>query len=160
MALYPMRLITVRLSPRNSEGKLSGIITQNTVRQALSPMDCDASTTPASTSFKALSTTRATKGIAAIVRGTIAALVPNAVPTRNRVKGMSNISKMMKGTLLPRLTITSKTALRGLLGRMPFFAVTATTMPIAVPKIAAITVDTNTMYSVSPVAESNFCTYS
>ena len=51
-------------------------------------MDWAASTTPASTSLREVSTIRATKGAAEITRGTMAPLTPMAVPTTSRVKGM------------------------------------------------------------------------
>ena len=48
-------------------------------------MDWAASTTPASTSLREVSTIRATKGAAEITSGGMAPLMPMAVPTSRRV---------------------------------------------------------------------------
>ena len=70
------------------------------------PMDCAASIRPLSTSRKLVSTRRAIKGAAAIVSGTIAAVVPIEVPATIRVKGMIATSKMMKG--VERMAFTTQ----------------------------------------------------
>ena len=72
-------------------------------------MDWAASTTPASTSFREVSTIRAMKGAADTTRGTMAPLTPMVVPTTIRVKGIMATIRMMKGTDRPMLTIQSST---------------------------------------------------
>ena len=73
------------------------------------PMDCAASTTPESTSSSEDSTSRATKGAAAMTSGTTVALLPMVVPTRRRVTGMTAIMRMRKGKERVRFTTTSST---------------------------------------------------
>lgn len=68
-------------------------------------MDCAASTTPISTSFKEDSTILAMKGAAAIQRPTIAALEPITVPTTIFVKGISAIRRIRKGMERKKLII-------------------------------------------------------
>ena len=64
-----------------------------------------ASTRPWSTSRIAASTSRAMKGVAAIVSGTIAAVVPIEVPATSRVNGMMATTRMMKGVERVALTM-------------------------------------------------------
>ena len=71
-------------------------------------MDLAASVSPVGTSNKALAVKRAKNGIAATLKGTMAAVVPRVVPTKNRVTGMRIMSKIIKGTERPILIITSK----------------------------------------------------
>ncbi len=67
------------------------------------------------TSLKELSASLAKKGIAATVRGTIAAVVPRDVPMISRVRGMRAIIKMAKGK--ERVILTSKPTKRFKKGR-------------------------------------------
>ena len=83
-------------------------------------MDWAASTTPASTSARDVSTMRAMKGAAETTRGTMAPGTPILVPTRALVKGMMAIIKMMKGRERPTLMIQPKTRLSHLWGQMPW----------------------------------------
>ena len=58
-----------------------------------------------------VSTRRAKNGIAAMVNGTHAAVVPMDVPTTIRVNGMIATIKMMKGTERVALTMAPNTLL-------------------------------------------------
>ena len=64
------------VAPEIRDVLASTSITLNTIWRLLAPMDLAASITPGSTSFKEDSTIRPIKGIAAMVRGTIVAVVP------------------------------------------------------------------------------------
>ena len=64
---------------------------------------------PGEISLSAPSMRRATNGIAAMVSGTEAALMPIDVPTSMRVKGMLATIKMMKGIERPILVIIPNT---------------------------------------------------
>ena len=75
------------VKPEMREGRLSGIITLVMTWKGEQPMDRAASTTPPSTSRREDSTSRATKGKAATIRGTMVAVVPMEVPTKNRDRG-------------------------------------------------------------------------
>ena len=66
-----------------------------------------ASISPGSTDLNADSITLATKGIADIVNGTIAAVDPKEVPTIALVTGITKINKIMNGNDLKVLTIKS-----------------------------------------------------
>ncbi len=70
------------------------------------PNDFAASTTPGSTSRRLPSIRRATKGVAAMVRGTIEAVLPMEVPAISLVRGIIAIIRMMNGNERSRLTIT------------------------------------------------------
>ena len=72
-------------------------------------MDWAASTTPASTSEREVSTMRAMKGAAEITRGGIAPRMPILVPTSSFVKSMMDTIKIMKGRERPTLMIQPKT---------------------------------------------------
>lgn len=67
-------------------------------------MDKIASTRPLSTSSNAASTTRAKKGIAPNVIGTMAAVLPSVVPIIQRVMGIKAMSNTTKGIERPTLT--------------------------------------------------------
>ena len=95
--------------PRIREGFASGRYTFQTVWSVEAPMDWAASTTPASTSLREVSTIRAMKGAAEITSGGMAPLTPMVVPTTRRVKGMTATIRMMKGMDRPMLTIQSST---------------------------------------------------
>src|SRR3989344_3828603 len=72
------------------------------------PITTSASIIGTSISFKFASMSRAIKGIAAMVRGTMEAVVPRDVPTMMRVNGISATIKMAKGKERPMLTRTLK----------------------------------------------------
>ena len=74
-------LIIVNVNPEIIDGTASLSITLNIICVFDAPKDFAASTTPGSTSFKADSIILATNGAAAIVSGTIAAVVPIDFPT-------------------------------------------------------------------------------
>ncbi len=71
-------------------------------------MDAAASTSPRSTSLSALSTTLATKGAAAMERGTMEAVVPIVVPTTSLESGKRTIIRMMNGKDRQMFTIPSR----------------------------------------------------
>ena len=73
------------------------------------PIDFAACTSSGFTSFRADSMTRATKGAAAIDRGTIVAAVPMLVPTMRRERGKRTIIRMMKGKERRTLTMRLRT---------------------------------------------------
>ena len=64
------------VAPEISEVRASTSITLITICQLLAPMDLAASITPGSTSFREDSTIRPIKGMAAMVSGTMVAVVP------------------------------------------------------------------------------------
>ena len=97
-------------------------------------MDWAASTTPASTSAREVSTMRAMKGAAETTRGTTAPLTPILVPTTSLVKGMMATIRMMKGMDRPMLTIQPRIWLTALLGRMPWGWVTVRATPRGRPR--------------------------
>lgn len=83
--------------------------------------------------------------MAAIVSGTMAAVVPMEVPATMRVNGMMATMRMMKG--MERMTFTMKD--NGLLiagqERMPPFSVTTRRMPSGMPTTAAMKAETPSM---------------
>src|SRR5690606_9166008 len=112
-------------------------------------MACAASTRPRSTSRRAVSTSRATKGAAAIVSGTMAAAVPIDVPTKKRVSGIMATSKIMNG--VERTAFTSMPTVRFRLsaGSTPLRSVRCSKMPSGTPTSAPTTPDTPTISKVS-----------
>ena len=64
-----------------------------------------ASMTPASSSRRLVSTSRATKGKEATTRGTMVALVPTVVPMISRERGNTQIIRIKKG-MLRRMLMT------------------------------------------------------
>ena len=85
---------------------------------------------------------RAVYGIAAMVSGTMAAVVPMEVPAMRRVRGMIATIRMMNG--MERIILMMKAS--GLLSRrqarMPFFSVTTRRIPRGMPTTAAIRAET------------------
>lgn len=95
------------------EGRLSGIITLEMIWKGEQPMDWAASTTPLSTSRMEASTSRATKGKAATMRGMMVATVPMLVPMINRDRGMTRTIRMRKGTERRMLMMKLRTVITG-----------------------------------------------
>ncbi len=124
MAEKPMRLTTERVRPERMAGKASGRSTFRMTCHDVAPMAWAASTTPRSTSLRAPSTTRPTKGAAAMERGTMAAPVPMDVPAISRVTGISSTMRMMKGVDLAALTTTDSRPFSTRLSRSPPLEVT------------------------------------
>ena len=95
-------------------GRASLITTFLIIWNLLSPSDVAASITSSSTSTKAFSIILVKKGIAAIVSGTMAAVLPVNLETPVKtfiidlVKGINQNIKIKKGRLLKILTKTSK----------------------------------------------------
>ena len=96
-------------------------------------MDRAASMTPRSTSRAELSTIRAMKGAAAMVRGDRVALEPMVVPMMALVTGMTQTSRMMKGTDRRRLMTTPSTRLNTGRGFRPWGSVRISSRPRGSP---------------------------
>ena len=92
------------------------------------------------------------KGTAAMVSGTIAAVVPMEVPATSWVKGMMATIRMMKGTERTALMTAARTRLRGRHSKIWCFAVVRRRTPKGMPKSVAAIMETATMRSVSPSA--------
>ena len=97
-------------------------------------MHLAASMTPLSISESELSTSRATKGAAAMMRGTQAAAGPIALPTIRRVRGMRATMRMTKGSERRMLTIQPNAELKARFSMMPPRSVTLRSTPIGRPK--------------------------
>ena len=128
-------VVSESASPVSREGIASGTRTLRTTCNVEAPIERDASITPRSTSLIELSTTRATKGAAAITNGTTVAVEPILVPVIKRVIGTTATSKMRNGTERKILTIAPKIWLTGALGWMPFLSVTTKISPKGRPMI-------------------------
>ena len=76
--------------------------------KGVAPMDSAASTRPKSTSRMDVSTRRLRKGMATMVKGTQAAVVPMDVPAMRRVSGMMATMRMMNGMERMMLTIVPR----------------------------------------------------
>ena len=99
--------------PSAIAGSASGTSTLRTICSGVAPIARAASTRPWSTSRIAPSISRAMKGVAATVSGTIAAVVPIEVPAISRVNGMIATTRMMKGVERVALTSAPSTAIDG-----------------------------------------------
>jgi hypothetical protein len=108
-------------------------------------MDSAASTFPAATSRRLVSTSRARNGTAPIVSGTMAAVDPIVVPTIPRVTGATSTSRMMKGSARPRLTTSPRTRFSGGRGASPPGAVTVSSTPSGTPSSTVTSAATPTM---------------
>jgi len=135
----------VNVNPDIIEGTASFNITLKIICVLDAPNDLAASTTPGSTSFKDDSIILATKGAAAIVKGTIAAGVPIDFPTINFVNGIIATIKIKNGNPLNILIIVSKTLYIILLGFNPFGAVTTNIIAGINPNISENNVEKKTM---------------
>ncbi len=102
---------TVVERPRASAGTASATMTLVRMVHRVAPRDWAASTSPTGTSRMPISTSRAKKGMPAMVSGTMAAVGPMKDPTSRRVNGMSRIMRMMNGMDRPMFTTTSSTRL-------------------------------------------------
>jgi hypothetical protein len=118
-------------------------------------MDNAASNTPLGISLRALSVNLPTNGMAAMDRGTIAAVVPIAFPNRNRVKGKRIIISITKGTDLKMFTIQDKVAFNIPFSKTCSLSVTNNRIPNGIPKNAAIATEKNTIYKDSHVENSS-----
>ena len=98
-------------------------------------MDWAASTTPASTSLREVSTMRAMKGAAEMTRGGMAPRTPIFVPTSSLVKGMTHTIKMMKGRDRPTLMTQPTQRFRVRWGQMPCSPVRISSTPRGRPSI-------------------------
>ena len=98
-----------------SDGRASGTKMVKAMRVFVAPAEIAASTTPLSISANADSTTRATRGAAAMANGTTAAEVPMLVPTKNLDNGNSIIMRIMKGK--ERSAFMTRSSMRRGVGR-------------------------------------------
>ena len=106
-------------------------------------MLCAASIIFGFTSRRLLSTSLATKGNAAITRGTIEATEPMVVPTISLVSGNTTTISIMNGTERRRFTITLITFMRGRgSGSTPPLSPHTSSTPSGRPMIKAKSVDT------------------
>src|SRR4051794_262191 len=121
------------VKPATMPGSASGSSTLNTICEVLAPMACAASTRPWSTSRSEASTSRAMKGAAAIVSGTMAAAVPIEEPVTSRVNGMIATSRMMKGVERTALTMPPITRLTIGRGTTPPRSVRRSSTPRGTP---------------------------
>src|SRR5579859_503346 len=141
--------------PATMPGQASGTSTLATICHGEAPIAWAASIRPGSTSRSELSARRATKGTAATVSGTIAAVVPIEVPTRRRVSGMMAIIRMMKGVERKALTAMPNTRFTGALGQICPRPVITRMMPMGTPPMVASTPATPTIRRVSQRPSSN-----
>ncbi len=133
-------------------GRASGTSVLRTRVQVLPPIAWTASTRPRSTSRTLVSTSRAKKGMAPTVSGTVAACQPRELPTSQRVKENSAIIRMMNGSERARFTTAPSTLLTGWFWRAPPLAVRTSSTPSGSPRTTVQTVDTPTIWRVSQVA--------
>src|SRR5579859_3622137 len=141
--------------PATMPGQASGTNTLATICQGEAPIAWAASIRPGSTSRRLLSARRATKGTAATVSGTMAAVVPIEVPTSRRVSGMMAIIRMMNGVERKALTAAPRTRCTAGFGQIWPRPVITRMMPIGTPPIAASTLETPTIQRVSHRPSSN-----
>lgn len=106
------------VTPNTSDERASGRSTLKMICRVVAPIASAASITPLSTSLKDCSVTLAKNGVAEMLSGTMAAVVPMEVPTSHLVKLMIATIRMMKGIDRPRLTTAPKTVLINLFGLM------------------------------------------
>ena len=114
-------------------------------------MDFAASTSPLSTFDKALSTCLEKKGTVPTTRGTIAPVVPIAVPTINLEKGIRAASRITKG--IERNTLISRSKIPNTLffSRIPPCFVTIRVTPRIIPSKNAMPPETSIIYRVCKV---------
>ena len=101
-------------------------------------MDLAASIIPLSTSTREFSTCLEKNGTVPHTRGTIAAVGPIVVPTKNLVNDATRAMIMTNGIDLVILTSLSRTEYIFLFSSIPPFPVTTRATPIANPKMPAI----------------------
>jgi hypothetical protein len=109
------------------------------------PKDLAASITPGLVSRRLVSNTLAIYGIAEIVRCTIEAVVPIALPTTSLVNGIRITNRIMKGKLLNTFTMKLSTSYTILLGFNPSGAVSVRIIAGMNPKITEKSVDQKTI---------------
>ena len=80
-----------------------------------------------------------------MMSGTMAAVVPMAVPTRSRVSGMMATIRMMNGMERMALTMAPSVLLNARASRMPPLPVVESSTPSGTPMAVAMTIETATM---------------
>ena len=138
----------VTVKPAIIPGKASGTSTLYIICQGLPPIDSAASTRLLSTSLTAASTKRANSGVMAIVKGTIAAVVPTVVPTIHRVSGIIDTMRIIKGVDRTKLTTNPKPLCSEGLSKICRRSVTTNSIPNGSPNTTASKADTRTICSV------------
>ncbi len=98
------------------------------------PMDLAASITPLSTSTRAFSICLDKKGTVPKIKGTMAPLVPMAVPTIALVMGISRAMSITKGMLLKVFIIFSIMAYKLVFSKITSFLVITRTTPRKIPR--------------------------
>jgi hypothetical protein len=104
---------------------------------------------PGLSSFKDVSTSLATNGIAAITSDTVAALGPSEVPATALVNGISTTIKIINGIERPILTITLRRQFRIGFGAIEPGSVIVRITPSGSPNRYEKRVEKKTMYSVA-----------
>ncbi len=104
---------------------------------------------PWSSSARALSTCREKKGTDPKTRGTMAPRTYSVVPIRVRDRGITQVSRMMKGMDRNRLTALSTIWYSGRFSRMFPGFVTVSSTPRSIPSRKETAPDHNTISSVS-----------
>ena len=127
------------------DGKASGSKTFEIICAGVAPIASAASTKPAGTSFSEVSTCRPINGIDATTSGTIAAVVPIALPTRNLVSGIIATIKIMNGIERTALTTEPINLLSGAFSRICPFSVVWSKIPSGTPTADASAIETATM---------------
>ena len=107
-----------------------------------------ASMRPLSIWAKAVSICRAKKGTVPKIKGRMAPLVPMAVPTTARVRGMRAPMRMMKGMERNRLITRSNVVYTSLFSRMLPGLVTVSTTPSTMPMTKEIAPEKAIKYKV------------
>ena len=130
-------------------GMASGSSTFQTICQVVAPMAWAASIRPLSTSRSEASTSRATKGAAAMVSGTTAAAVPMDEPVSKRVNGMMATSRMMNGVDRTAFTSQPTVLFTAPFSSTPPRSVRRRNTPSGIPMSAPSAPEIPTMTSVS-----------
>ena len=126
-------------------GIASGSSTRRMICTGVAPIESAASTRPYGTSVRLVSTCRPMNGMAAMTSGTIAAVVPIALPTTRRVNGMMATMRMMNGMERTALTTPPTALLSAGASRMPPFFVVCSSTPSGTPRAVAIIIETATI---------------
>ena len=108
-----------------------------------------ASVKPFGTSTKALAVKRATNGMAQMLNGIMAAVVPSVVFKMKRVKGNKMINKIMKGMERPMLITIFKMRFKRAFCRISPLPVRKVSTPKGKPTITARRVEAKLIYTVS-----------
>lgn len=123
IAEKPIKLIKVTVIPRAIPGAASTNSTFLMISEVLAPVAKAASITPESTSFREISISLAKNTVAVIDKGTDAATGPIFVPTKKKVNGKVNTTKIINGTDLIKLITAAITLFKTGFWKKALFAV-------------------------------------